>query len=111
VFDKNRQRLERQFMLFERRIPSWAARLLARLRTRRAMLVRIPLALLFVAGGVLSFLPVLGIWMLPLGLFLLAVDIPFLRGPLGHASVRGRYWWGRRQRRRLARLQDQEGDT
>jgi len=28
-------------------------------------------------------LPVLGFWMVPLGLALLAVDVPFLRGPLG----------------------------
>ena len=32
-----------------------------------------------VVGGVLSILPVLGIWMLPLGLALLAEDIPALR--------------------------------
>jgi hypothetical protein len=28
-------------------------------------------------------LPILGFWMVPLGLALLAVDVPFLRGPLG----------------------------
>jgi hypothetical protein len=41
--------------------------------------VRIPSGALLVVGGVLSFLPVLGIWMLPLGLALLAEDIPALR--------------------------------
>lgn len=41
--------------------------------------VRIPSGALLVAGGVLSFLPVLGIWMLPLGLALLAEDVPALR--------------------------------
>jgi hypothetical protein len=30
-------------------------------------------------GGVLSFLPILGIWMLPFGLALLAEDLPMLR--------------------------------
>ncbi|MDT8872316.1 hypothetical protein RAA17_16755 [Komagataeibacter rhaeticus] len=30
-------------------------------------------------GGVFSFLPVLGLWMLPLGLILLAEDVPFFR--------------------------------
>jgi len=29
------------------------------------------------------FLPVLGFWMLPLGLALLAPELPFLRGPSG----------------------------
>lgn len=41
--------------------------------------VRIPSGALLVAGGVLSFLPVLGVWMLPLGLALLAEDVPALR--------------------------------
>jgi len=41
--------------------------------------VRIPSGTLLVVGGVLSFLPVLGIWMLPLGLALLAEDVPALR--------------------------------
>ncbi|MBR0781207.1 hypothetical protein [Bradyrhizobium iriomotense] len=41
--------------------------------------VRIPSGGLLVVGGVLSFLPVLGVWMLPLGLALLAEDVPALR--------------------------------
>ncbi|QPF89243.1 hypothetical protein [Bradyrhizobium commune] len=41
--------------------------------------VRIPSGALLVVGGVLSFLPVLGIWMLPLGLALLAEDVTALR--------------------------------
>ena len=41
--------------------------------------VRLPAGALLVVGGVLSFLPVLGIWMLPLGLALLAEDVPALR--------------------------------
>ncbi|GLR96435.1 MULTISPECIES: hypothetical protein [Bradyrhizobium] len=41
--------------------------------------VRIPSGTLLVAGGVLSFLPLLGVWMLPLGLALLAEDVPALR--------------------------------
>jgi hypothetical protein len=35
--------------------------------------------LLLILGGLLSFLPILGIWMLPLGLLLLAEDLPVLR--------------------------------
>ncbi|HEV2157631.1 hypothetical protein [Bradyrhizobium sp.] len=41
--------------------------------------VRIPSGALLVVGGVFSFLPVLGVWMLPLGLALLAEDVPALR--------------------------------
>ena len=33
-------------------------------------------------GGFFSFLPILGVWMLPLGLMLIAQDLPFLQKPL-----------------------------
>ena len=59
--------------------------------------IRFPVALLLMAGGFLSFLPVLGIWMLPLGLLLLAVDLPILRGPISVFVIRAR-----RKARRLA---------
>ena len=41
--------------------------------------LRIPSGALLIVGGVLSFLPILGVWMLPLGLALLAEDVPALR--------------------------------
>ena len=37
--------------------------------------VRLVLGLLLVAGGVLGFLPVLGFWMIPLGIAVAAIDI------------------------------------
>ncbi len=46
--------------------------------------VRVPLALILVVGGVFSFLPLLGIWMLPLGIMLLAIDV----GPVRRWVVR-----------------------
>lgn len=61
------------------RMPAWMARAVRRLRRPRAIWVRVPIALLMIVGAVFSFLPVLGLWMLPLGLMLLAVDIPPLR--------------------------------
>jgi hypothetical protein len=41
--------------------------------------LRIPAGLLLILGGMLFFLPILGIWMLPFGLALLAEDLPVLR--------------------------------
>jgi hypothetical protein len=38
--------------------------------------VRMPLGVLLIIGGVLGFLPILGFWMIPLGLAILAIDIP-----------------------------------
>ena len=35
--------------------------------------------LLLICGGVVGFLPVLGFWMIPAGLAMIALDIPMLR--------------------------------
>jgi hypothetical protein len=44
-------------------------------------------------GGFFWFLPVLGLWMLPLGLLLLAYDVPFLRKPVGYFTIWGAEKW------------------
>ena len=49
------------------------------LRRPSSRWVRIPAGVLLIGGGILSVLPLLGIWMLPLGLMLLAEDLPLLR--------------------------------
>lgn len=41
--------------------------------------VRAVLGVLAIIGGVAGFLPILGFWMLPLGVVLIALDIPPLR--------------------------------
>ena len=41
--------------------------------------VRILLGAVLVLGGVLGFLPFLGFWMVPLGLVILAIDVPIAR--------------------------------
>lgn len=56
----------------------------------RMRLIRLPLGILLILGGIFSFLPVLGIWMLPLGLLLLAVDFPFMRPRVSAAVIRSR---------------------
>lgn len=60
-------------------LPEWAARVLQKVRAPGAIWMRIPLALALTAGGFVGFLPILGFWMLPLGLALLAFDLPFMR--------------------------------
>ena len=49
------------------------------LRHPSARWARIPAGVLFIIGGFLFILPVLGLWMVPLGLILLAEDVPPLR--------------------------------
>lgn len=97
---KHEGRFNRQFDRIERMVPAPAARFLAFLRRPMARLVRIPVGLLLMVGGVFSFLPVLGLWMLPLGLLLLAVDLPVLQAPMGQLVLRFRHFWARRVRRR-----------
>jgi hypothetical protein len=41
--------------------------------------LRIPAGVLMIGGGLLAFLPVLGVWMLPVGFALLAEDVPAFR--------------------------------
>ncbi|MFC3706285.1 hypothetical protein ACFOOL_16175 [Devosia honganensis] len=103
---KSGDRLNRLFDRLERRVPRLAAGWLARVRRPEARWVRIPLGILLVLGGIFSFLPVLGIWMLPLGLLLLAVDLIFLQGPINNAVLRGSRIWTNWQRSRRNRKRD-----
>ena len=63
-------------------MPDWAGRNFDRLRQPRAIWVRVPAGIALTGGGVLGFLPVLGVWMLPVGLALFAYDVPPMRRPL-----------------------------
>lgn len=100
---KSSNRFRRVFDRIERAVPEPVARLFASLRAPGAMLVRVPLALLLILGGIFSILPVLGLWMLPLGLLLLAIDVPVLRGPLAALIIRVRRWWTNRRQQRKQR--------
>lgn len=73
---------ERELDRFEGHLPRWLASMLRRIRKPGAIWLRIPIALLLIVGGVFSFLPILGLWMMPLGIALLAIDLPFMRPPL-----------------------------
>ncbi|MFO1183782.1 MAG: hypothetical protein U1E56_03215 [Bauldia sp.] len=54
---------------------------------------RIVLGVALMMGGFLWFLPVLGLWMLPLGLVVLSVDFPFVRRWRRQQTVNfGRRW-------------------
>ena len=90
--------LDRHFAWFEARLPPRPAKFVRWLRKPSSRLVRIPLALLLVLGGVFSFLPILGLWMLPLGLLLIAQDLPFLQKPLARLLGWIERKWIERQR-------------
>ncbi|KLK93581.1 hypothetical protein AA309_07920 [Microvirga vignae] len=66
----------------------------------RSKALRISLGVALILGGVVGFLPVLGFWMVPLGIIVLSVDLPVARRLRRRAVV----WWERRQRARQGRL-------
>jgi hypothetical protein len=84
---QGKRELQSAFERLEREMPESLARALRWLRRPRSRWVRIPVGLLFIVGGILSFLPALGIWMLPLGLLLLAYDVPLLWRPIARFTI------------------------
>lgn len=77
--DRDEAERQRRLGLLIDRLPARLAKTVRWLLAPSRIWIRIPAGLLFMAGGCLAFLPVLGVWMLPLGFFLLAEDIPLLR--------------------------------
>ena len=76
-------RLHDELDRLQQKLPGWAARMLQSARNPSAGWIRIPVAVALIVGGILgTFLPIIGFWMVPLGLALVAIDVPFLRGPL-----------------------------
>jgi hypothetical protein len=90
--DKVDQKLHRQLDKLQRLLPGSLAPWMQRLREPKARLVRIPVGVLFIFAGFLGFLPILGFWMLPIGVVLLSLDVPLLKRPTVGALI-----WAERQ--------------
>jgi len=63
------------------------------LHVPRSRSIRVIIGAALILCGLLGFLPVLGFWMIPLGLLILSVDLPIVRRWRPRAQV----WWGRRK--------------
>jgi hypothetical protein len=84
-------------------------------RLPHSKLLRILLGIAFLIGGLFWFLPILGLWMIPLGIMVLAVDLPAAQR-LSKWSVakweesqgwREKWWgWWRRSKKRRPDLRD-----
>jgi hypothetical protein len=61
------------------RLPKPIRPMIRYLRQPSGRWLKIPMGLLLTAGGILWFLPIVGLWMLPIGLALLADDVRLLR--------------------------------
>jgi hypothetical protein len=62
--------------------------------------VRIPAAVALMLGGVFAFLPILGLWMLPIGALLIGEDIPPVRRLTLRLLRHALAWWDRMRARR-----------
>jgi hypothetical protein len=74
--------LDEELERFAARLPTFMARPVRWLRRPESVYVRMPAAIALILGGLVGFLPVLGFWMVPLGLVLMAQDVPVLRSPM-----------------------------
>lgn len=90
---ERKRELDKQLDRLQQKLPETAAKPVRKLRQPGWAWLRIPAGILMIAGGLLSFLPVLGLWMLPLGLALLAIDVPFLRKPMARLISWGLDKW------------------
>jgi hypothetical protein len=103
---KGPDELDKAFDKIEAEAPDFLTRAILRLRKPRARMLRLVLGALFIVAGLLWFLPVVGIECLPIGLLLVAQDVPVLRRPVGRMTLylldkwaRVRKWWKTRRSR------------
>ena len=94
------QEFQRRYDRLQRALPGTFGRVLGWVRRPASRWVRIPLGILLLVGGLLSFLPVLGAWMVPVGVRMLAQVLPVQRRALWGARVAVVAGWFRRQARR-----------
>ncbi|MEP1207861.1 MAG: PGPGW domain-containing protein [Rhizobiaceae bacterium] len=80
--------------------------MLSRLPTPSTKLGRTLLGVLLIIGGILGFLPVLGFWMIPLGLLILSQDFASVRRFRRRWTVKISRWWDGVKARRKARAKN-----
>ena len=79
--DHTRTLLETAYTELEAELAGPLQRALRAVRSPEMKWVRRAAGAAFISGGVMAFLPVLGLELLPIGLLLVAEDIPLLRDP------------------------------
>ena len=89
---------DRRIELLIRRLPERWQNMMRRIRSGQARWWRIVIGILLCLSAFFWFLPILGLWMLPLGMVLLAEDIPFIRRlnnrALGWVEAKHPRWLG-----------------
>jgi hypothetical protein len=68
----------------------------AKVRLPASRILRIPIGVALILAGIFGWLPILGFWMIPLGLLVLSYDIPLVARWREKVSE----WWKRRRSKR-----------
>jgi hypothetical protein len=104
--DEGKAKLDQAYEGLEREAPDWLSRCIRWLRNPSARWVRLPLGIALVVSGFFGFLPVVGYEFIPVGLLLIAQDLPFMRKPVAEATLwlerkwmDLRRWWRARRGR------------
>lgn len=98
--DSGQELLDRAFDRLEEHTSDRITRALEWIRSPSSRWVRIPLGILCIAASFFFWLPVLGLWLLPIGLLLVAQDVPFIRKPIARFMLWLEDKWEQRQRSR-----------
>jgi hypothetical protein len=95
-----REELNEAYDRLEHEVPDRVAKILRWLRDPKARTVRLTVGVVLIILSFFWFLPIIGIEFLPIGLLLVAHDIPFLRKPVARGFiwlerkwVALRRWW------------------
>ena len=78
----DRKDLDRERDRLQARLPDHIGYFMGKVRSPAAAAYRIPIGIAPIGGGMVGFLPILGFWMVPPGLAVVAQDMPPLRPPL-----------------------------
>ncbi|WP_395021066.1 hypothetical protein [Dongia sp.] len=95
---EDQERAERRLEKLISRLPRGFAGFIRGVRKPELFWLRLPLGIALIGAGFIGFLPVLGFWMAPLGVILLAQDFaPARRGLyrlINWTAVKRPHWFG-----------------
>jgi hypothetical protein len=104
--DEGREKLDQAYDELEHELPDRVSHAIDWLRNPDSRWIRLLLGLVLIVAGFFGFLPILGFELIPIGLLLIAQDVPFLRKPIGeftlwlvHKWVALRQWWQRNRQK------------
>jgi hypothetical protein len=89
---KEKPDLDHELDRLQARLPDRISRLVGTVRSPAAKPYRIPAGIVLTVGGVVGFLPIVGFWMVPLGLAVIAQDVPVMRPPLARLLAKVNGW-------------------